>query len=230
MSATLPITANDRTVTRTATTAGQVLFTTDFPVMAAEDLAVSVAPVGDPAAFMPLSFAGGAFAVTNLGNPAGASVTLSVGRAIGDVVKLEGSAALVRTQSIIRGGAFRSTAIDADLDRLMIVAQELRRDGAANASTILDMSVTLAGLIEALGVNPADLGMPSWRVHGALTALGVFDTIYQTIPGDPSLPLAIAWTAPLRRDRLLWTHIATTLDWDAADMASFLSVCLAQEL
>lgn len=228
MSATLPIVTNDRTVTLTATVAGQTAFPFDFPVQFETDLRVSIAPAATPEAFAALSFAAGAYTVAGAGAAAGGTITLQTGCAIGDRVQIDGASLIDRTSSIVRGGAFRSDAIDADFDRLVMISQELRRDIDAAALAIAVVAAQLAAFVENLPTAP---DLENWRMRRALAASGAFWTVDQTIPADPSDPLAIAWApgTPVPVGGRLWLHIAAKLDWGDAEMAAFLTLALEMD-
>jgi len=175
MSATLPITANDRTVTRIASVAGQVAFTFDFPIQAAGDLSVSAAASATPTLFVPLSFAAGDYTVTGVGAAGGGSVVLATGRGLGDAVRIEGDADIARTSSVTRGGAYRSAAIDADLDRLVIVAQELRRDVDRSGAPLAVEAAASAALSAAAAESALEQIHETSVANGAVTTVKLAD-------------------------------------------------------
>lgn len=128
MSATLPISPNDRTVTLVTTVAGQVAFPFDFPVLAATDLFVEVALAATPTVWTPLSYGAGAYTVSGVGQAAGGTVILAAGRAIGDQVRIDGAAVIARATAVSVGGRFSTKQTNYEFDRLTIIGQELRRD------------------------------------------------------------------------------------------------------
>lgn len=185
MSATLVTTENDRTITLTATAAGQTVFPFDFPAQSATDLRVEVALAATPTAFADLSYAGGAFAVTGLGVEAGGSVTLATGRAVGDKVRISGDTAISRSGSVVAAGRFSSDAIDTDLDRSRMIEAELRRDVdaigdvEAHAATAVAASAAAAGSASAAATSASLAGAAA--VAAAATLAGVahpLDVVY----------------------------------------------------
>lgn len=155
MSATLPIEPSRRTVIRIATIAGQMGFTFDFPVQNAQDLAVRKAPAAYPDMWgAALSYENGDYEVAGVGSAGGGTMTLAMGVALGDLVQISGDASIERTSSTTRGGAFRSSAIDADFDRLTIIAQEARRDLDDVADQVLDLAqMDIAASVEQAAVD-----------------------------------------------------------------------------
>ena len=122
MSTVFPINANDR-VARYTATAGQTAFAIDFPFQAASDITLTRTRAGATVTLaQPADYT-----VTGAGT-SGGTATLSAASLAGDIITVIGDADLTRTTDIVRAGRFNSAAIDSDLDRLTLQAQELRRD------------------------------------------------------------------------------------------------------
>jgi|GEM_PF-6701838 hypothetical protein len=68
------------------------------------------------------------YTLTGAGDAAGGSATLTTPLTAGQKILRLGMAALNHTTSVTRNGRFSSAAIDDDLDRWVLIAQELRRE------------------------------------------------------------------------------------------------------
>lgn len=125
MSEILNILENDRLVVSTAT-AAQTVFAFDFPIQDESDIAViKVDGMTDVETILTLATH---YTVSGVDAPAGGGVTLTSSAIAGDVYLLVGATVLQRVLSVVRSGKFKSKATDADLDRAMLIAQELKRD------------------------------------------------------------------------------------------------------
>lgn len=227
MTSALPIERDDRRRTLDATP-GQTVFTFDAVLWDATDLQVAkrVAP---STAFMVIA---SGFTVTT--DTPSATVTFSAAPrpTSGDpavAVRLTSRAVYDRHTDATRGGVIVGALLEREFDRMATVLQELRRDADATELDVLDLTARIEACAEAVGLSSGDLGLTNWRMRRALASLGAFWVIEQSIPADPSSALAIAWLGPMRRDGVLWTHIAETLSWDDAEMAAFLVLALSLE-
>ncbi|MBZ9986055.1 hypothetical protein LB572_02975 [Mesorhizobium sp. BH1-1-5] len=124
MSAVFPVNPDARWRSYTAA-AAQTVFAIPFPFQDDDDVTIlkvaldgTVSTLARPADYD----------VAGAENPAGGSFTLTAPAAAGEKYMPVGKAVLERVLSIVRGGRYNSAATDEDLDRLMIIAQEQRRD------------------------------------------------------------------------------------------------------
>lgn len=126
MSLVFPVPADARERIYTATE-GQTVFSVPFPFQNDEDLAVAVLAhdAAEDADYSGMSSSD--FSVSGAGSDTGGSITLNDGRTADDKLRIRGAAVMERLTSIVRAGRYSSAALDADLDRLMIIAQELAR-------------------------------------------------------------------------------------------------------
>jgi hypothetical protein len=88
-----------------------------FPVLAGDDLLVYVG-TGQAAGF----------SITGIGNPNGGDVTFNVPPAPGTTVTLLRRTEGIRETEFVDGGPFRASAINAELDRIMLLIQEDREE------------------------------------------------------------------------------------------------------
>lgn len=123
MSVVLPIVESERYAIYTAS-AGQTQFAIPFPFQQSDDIAVlkRLSP-GAYDEILP-----SAYVISGVDEPAGGMVTFSAGRAAGEVIVVLGRAVLDRLTSIVSSGKYRSELMDGELDRLIIMMQELARD------------------------------------------------------------------------------------------------------
>lgn len=128
MSSALPI-ERDTRIRDYAAAVGQTVFSFDAPLIDAADLAVFTRDAEGVLWIPRLT----GFAVVPLPDFTGATVTFSTpprpDLASPPVfVRLKGARVHERLTDVVRGGAIRGAALEGELDRLTIVAQELRRD------------------------------------------------------------------------------------------------------
>jgi microcystin-dependent protein len=117
------ITTNDRRVQFTAA-GGQTAFPFDFPVFADAELQVIRVRAGVTAT-LTLSTD---YTVSGVGLAAGGTVTLTAGALANDKLTVAGLTPKSRTTDFQEGGDFRAVTINAELDRLTLMVQELQRD------------------------------------------------------------------------------------------------------
>jgi hypothetical protein len=120
MTVQLPV--NDRVVSFTPA-AGTTVMDTDFPVLAAADLAVW-RERGGVATMLTLNTD---YALTLIGNQTGARITLVVGSLAGDVYALRGARPRARGSSFVEG-QLRADDINGELAGIIASIQELGRD------------------------------------------------------------------------------------------------------
>jgi hypothetical protein len=139
MSLVFPVPEDTRERVYTASE-GQTVFNVPFPFQNDEDLAIAVLAhdADEDADYTGLSES--AYSVSGAGSDSGGSITLNVGRTADDKVRVRGAAVLERLTSIVRAGKYDAAALDADLDRLMIIAQELAR-----AVSVVEVAQAVAG-------------------------------------------------------------------------------------
>lgn len=125
MSAILPINVNDRMSGPTTATAGQTVFSYDFPIQAETDIAVIKIDANNVETTLSLGID---YTVSGISDTAGGSITLTIGAKAGDQYIRVGQAVLQRVLSIVRAGRYNSAATDDDFDRTMLIAQEHRRE------------------------------------------------------------------------------------------------------
>jgi hypothetical protein len=148
MSTALPIQVSTRRMAPVTLTAGQrqVFFT--FPILRETDIRVRRTRAGIEAE---LAY-GGDYTVWGAGEAAGGTVTLATGGLAGDVIVIEGDAALDRLTSVASNGRFSSTQLDEEFDLALIRDQELRRD----VDELDEISGDLLAAPKAWLLGPAD--------------------------------------------------------------------------
>lgn len=95
----------------------RTVFGFPFPVLASDDLLVFL---NDAAA--------SGFAISGLGDPAGGEVTFAEAPGAGTTVTLLRRTEGIRESAFVDGGPFRAAAINAELDRIMLLIQENREE------------------------------------------------------------------------------------------------------
>jgi hypothetical protein len=125
MSVVFPINPDDRYEEYTAT-AGQTVFAVPFPFQDDRDLTIiKVAAADGAVSTLTLTTH---YALSGAGTPGPGSMTLVTGAAVGDKLRIIGSAVLDRLTSIVRDGKYSSRAQDDEHDRHRLIQQELMRD------------------------------------------------------------------------------------------------------
>jgi hypothetical protein len=105
-------------------TAGQTSFSFAFPVLNAQDLTVWRERAGVVAQLA----LGTHYAVSGVGEQSGGAVVLTSGALADDIIAIDGDLLKERSTSFVGGTPFVAATIDADLNRLAIMAQELARE------------------------------------------------------------------------------------------------------
>lgn len=124
MSDTFPIEPNDRYAV-IAASAGQTLLTIPFPFLAEED--IKVVQISSAGVETPLAQPND-YTVTGEGDEDGGTATLIVPALAGQTYRITGNAILKRITSIVQNSRFSARTQDNELDRLVIIAQELNRE------------------------------------------------------------------------------------------------------
>jgi hypothetical protein len=160
---------------------GQTVFTVPFPFQANADVsAFLVHANGVPVALEEAED----YNLTGEGQPAGGTLTLFAPGPTGDQLLIVGSALLERVTSVVRGGIYKSQALDADLDRLILIAQEVQRE----LGRALKVRLGLTGGLVTAGVDGA---LPVWDGAGNLVPGPVWDEDLG-IPGRSAYEIAVA--------------------------------------
>ena len=126
MSVVFPINPDPRFRLSTAV-GGETSFSVPFPFQDNRDIAL--VRYGVYGSAVP-QIEGVHYTLSGAGSPAGGTATLMTPMAAGEKMLRVGAAILDRVTSIIRNGRFASEAMDTDLDRWIIIAQELARETA----------------------------------------------------------------------------------------------------
>jgi hypothetical protein len=123
MSVVLPIEEDPRFRISTAT-GGETSYSVPFPFQANADIVV-LRERDDVETELE---EGTDYSLSGAESPAGGTVTLLTAAVAGDRYTRVGRTVLDRLQSVTRNGSFKSKAIDDDIDRFILIAQEMRRD------------------------------------------------------------------------------------------------------
>ncbi|MEL6289627.1 MAG: hypothetical protein AAFQ35_12725, partial [Pseudomonadota bacterium] len=130
MTITIPV--NDRRAGPFTAAAGQTTFDFDFPILSTGSLFVTRERGGAMSSFSyPADYA-----VTGVGNQTGGAIILAAAAEAGDVITILGDEPVERSSDYTLNGPLSSKALNADLDRTIIMLQELRRDHAAQGATV----------------------------------------------------------------------------------------------
>ena len=120
--------------------AGQTVYQVAWPVLAPGDVTVSLYRGSVLTALVP----GTDYTVTGTGSQSGATITLAVGSQAGDVILIEGHLLPQRQTSYTSNAAIPSDALNTDLNALLIMVQELRRDVDRSFRPLLPSDVVAA--------------------------------------------------------------------------------------
>jgi hypothetical protein len=103
----------------------QTVFSVSFPFLQEDDVsATKIALDGTETPLVrPTNYT-----LTGKGNPAGGTLTLKHGVPAGTKILIVGQVVRTRATSVVRGGKYDSAALDEDIDRLTLIAQEHDRD------------------------------------------------------------------------------------------------------
>jgi hypothetical protein len=163
-------------------TAGQTVFGFAFPVYAAADVDVW----RQRGAAVDLLTLGTHYTVTGAGEQSGGSVVLTSGALAGDIIAIHGDLLKQRATSFIGGNPFKTAFIDADLNRLAVMVQELAREvGRAIRRAPVDET---AGSLN-LPLDVTENTILALNASGAL--IGLVAASFQGDPG-PAGPAGIS--------------------------------------
>src|SRR5262245_6509371 len=95
----------------------RMTFAFPFPVLASDDLLVFVAQQQATG-----------FSITGIGDPEGGEIEFSTPPAPGSMITLLRRTEGIRETEFVDGGPFRAAAINAELDRIMLLLQEDREE------------------------------------------------------------------------------------------------------
>lgn len=163
-----------------AASPGQVALTIDFPFQLDTDIRILRTDADDVQTALDLA---DDFTLTGAGSEAGGTATLVVAAIAGDSYLIWRQTELARATGITRAGRFDSKALDDDLDRQLLIAQELRRD--------VDLAVRVPfGSVPPV-LTPGDDGtLPVW-LDGQLVPGPVWSEEVG-IPGQSAYEIAVA--------------------------------------
>ena len=148
----------------------QTVFTYPFPILAADDLTVVLDDGTTPAGV----------SVAGVGDDAGGTVTLSPAPTAGRILTLFRDMPVARTTDFQEAGEFRASAINAELDRLAMMLQQVetlagqavkRAPEDVDTALVLPPAADRAGAV--LGFDPA--GLPSVTAAPATAAASAVD-------------------------------------------------------
>jgi hypothetical protein len=111
--------------------AGQTVFSFDFPVYGTDDIAVVRNRGGTETALTP----GAEFSVAGVGEQGGGTITLAAPAQAGDLFVVASAQAYQRAAQFSDGGDFTAAALEAELNRVTIAVQQLKRDLAKHVRT-----------------------------------------------------------------------------------------------
>jgi hypothetical protein len=175
-----------------AASEGQTVFSVPFPFQANADISV----IKTTALGVETTLANPQdYTLTGAGNPAGGTLTRTVGSAVGDIIIVAGNAVQNRLAGIVRNGKFSSPAIDDDLDRALIRDQELRRDADLSVKVKFGQTPTKLPAAEAgklLGWDAlnqlANRPLESALLEEAIALVESLEPVEANIARDPALP------------------------------------------
>ena len=166
MSEVFPINADPRFRLSTAV-GGETSYSVPFPFQDNDDIEIWRFANADDLTGTKLS-EGVHYSLTGAGSPSGGTATLVTAATAGQRYLRMGKAVIARVLSVVRDGRFKSEAIDEDIDRFIIIAQELSRD--------LGQAVRVP-----LGSSVAELPAPEpdkfWKWNAAGTGVEFVDIL-----------------------------------------------------
>jgi hypothetical protein len=116
----MPVSAQTPVISYTASGSGKI-FAYPFKILESADLSVYIDGV--------LTASG--FSVSGVGNLTGGSVTFTLAPSAGKTIKLLREIVLNRTTDYTEGGSLPANVLDADFDRIVMMAQDIRADSAS---------------------------------------------------------------------------------------------------
>jgi hypothetical protein len=137
----MTVAANDRLAGPYVATSGQTTFPYGFRVLAAAELSVVRRRAGAETELTLDSD----YAVTGVGSAGGGNIVLAVGATAGDIIAVAGDRVAERGTDLSGTAALSATLINAEMDRLTVLVQELRRD--ADRAVRLRVTDDTAGLL-----------------------------------------------------------------------------------
>lgn len=172
-------------------TGGQTVFSFAFPILAAGDIDVYRKRAG----VVTLLLLTTDYSVTGVGEQAGGTIVLTAGALAGDIIAIDGDLLKQRQASYIGSSPFKASVIDADLNTLAIMVQELGREversirrasvDAATGSLLLPQDVA-ANTILALNSSGALIGLVAADFSGPQGVSGPAGTSILSGSGAPS--------------------------------------------
>lgn len=177
-----------------AASAGQTALSIDFPFQLDTDIRILRTDADEVQTALDLA---DDFTLTGAGDEDGGTATLLVAAVAGDVYLIWRQTGLARATGITRAGRYDSKALDDDLDRQLLISQELRRDIDLALRVPLGSPVPL--------VTPgADSQLPIWQDGQLVPGPLLNDDL--AIPGPSAYEVAVdngfvgteaAWLATL---------------------------------
>lgn len=133
------INANDRRIQYTAT-AGQTVFPYDFPIYEEADITVLRNRAGTLSTLVLTTD----YTLSGVGAEAGGNATLTSGATLNDVMTIYGATPYERTSDYGTGGDFKASTLNKDLDRLVMMSQQL--DTRLNRTLTLNIADPATGM------------------------------------------------------------------------------------
>lgn len=124
---------------------------------------------GDLKVYFNGSLQSAGYTVSNVGNATGGNVTFTTAPASGTVVRLQREMDLLRSTDYVEGGALRADVLDTDIDRTVMMIQELY---ARQTSTDFDFGVNILGSLH-VDTTPITTAWPVTITHS-----NVFDNAF----------------------------------------------------
>lgn len=132
-----PITANDARIQYVAT-AAQTVFPYDFPIFSQDHLTVTRVRAGTTTTLTITTD----YTVSGVGVQAGGNVTLTSGATLSDLITIERTVPAARATDYNEAGDFFATALNQDLDLLVMVDQQIIRDARRSLRLSAEDTVT----------------------------------------------------------------------------------------
>ncbi len=148
--------------------AGTTVISYNFPLQDGREVDLRVARIrAGVRTVLTLNAAGAdGYSVAGAGEPTGGSIILSAPSLAGDQFELYGRAKLERQSAYEYQGQLRSEALDADMTRLTMIAQELRRDSDENTVGLQQEIVDRIEDVDELESRALTLGAEHWNGEG----------------------------------------------------------------
>lgn len=129
--------------------------------------------------------------------PAFPIVTFVAGRAANDVIRIEGARLANRTTDVTLAGILRAAPLEAELDRITITQQELRRDadevsfgldglgGAVDAAASSAAGAAISAAAAAAVASPSQPGTIKGNLSAGVAMPADVSLVNLTLPGNP---------------------------------------------